>query len=135
MAEFLGNNAYIQWVWSGGTVLVHGDYRTLDWNPNKDLIEGSAGSDAAQHNVVGIERATASLGLVAQTGGTALVAAMAYGNIGTLTWGVEGTVSGKPKVILPAMSLGAKVKSPYQGLVEITVDFNQEGGAYTEGSW
>jgi len=135
MAEFLGKDAYIQWVWSGGTVTVQGDYRTLNWNPNKDLIDATAGSDAAQHQVTGIERATASLGLAAQTGGTELIAAFAFGNLGTLTWGVEGTATNKPKVILPAMSLGAKVNSPYSGLVEISVGFNQEGGTYTIGHW
>jgi hypothetical protein len=135
MSEFTGKDAYLEWVWSGGTITMHSDFRTYSWTPSKALHDVTAGSDVAQQNITGIQNATASVGLLAQAGGTVLIAALAYGNKGTLTMGVEGTVSGKPKVTLPAMALGAKMSPSYDAAVEISCDFQQDTGAYTEGSW
>jgi len=135
MSEFTGKDSYLQWVWSGGTLTLHSNFRTFSWNPSKVLHDVTAGSDAAQQQITGIENATASVGLLAQAGGTELIAALAFGNKGTLTVGVEGTASGKPKVILPAMSQGAQVNDPYDGVVEISCEFVQDTGTYTEGSW
>lgn len=135
MSEFTGKDAYLQWVWSGGTITVHSDFRTFGWTPSKALHDVTAGSDVAQQQITGIETATASVGLLAQAGGTELIAAFAFGNKGTLTAGVEGTATGKPKIILPAMSQGAVVNAAYDSPVEISIEFVQDTGAYTEGSW
>ena len=135
MAEFTGKNMYMQWVYSGGTVSLEDDFRTFSWNPSKTLHDATAGSDPAQHQIVGIENASAAIGLIAQAGGTAVIAALAFGNYGTLTVGVEGTATGKPKIILPAMAQGAVISAPYEDVVEIACDFMQDGTAYTEGSW
>ena len=135
MSEYSGSALYAQWVYSGGTVTVSGQHKTFSWNPSKNLIDATAGSDQAQHQIVGVENATASLSWVAQSGGTAVVAALAHGNYGTLTVGPEGTAAGRLKYILPAMSLGAQLSAPYDNVVEHTVEFQQDGGTYTEGNW
>lgn len=135
MSEFTGKDMYATWAWSGGTISLHQDFRTFSWNPSKVLHDVTAGNDAAQQQITGIQNATASIGLIAQAGGTALIAALAFGNKGTLTVGVEGTVAGKPKIILPAMAQGAVTSAPYDGVVEITCEFVQDTGTYTEGNW
>lgn len=137
MAEYLGKDMYAQWIWSGGTITLHDDFRTFAWTPSAALHDGTSGPDAAQHQVVGIQNASASIGLVDQTGasGTIYRAALAFGNIGTLIVGAQGTTVGSPRITLPAMSQGAKVNAPYNDLVEITCDFIQEGGVYTEDTY
>jgi hypothetical protein len=124
----------LQWIYSGGTVALNGDYRTCSWTPSVSNTETTAGSDTHQTFLPTVKNATASIGMVAQTGGTAMIAALAAGNSGTLIIGPEGTASGKPKITFPSFSNGAQFTYPYAGTVEFTCSFT-ETAAYTEGSY
>jgi hypothetical protein len=59
--------------------------------------------------------------------------ALAEGNSGTLIWSPEGTARNQAKVHHPSNQHGASVAYPYNELVVLTCDF-QQNGARTEGT-
>ena len=125
--EFSGKNLYMTWVHAGGTVVMSGDYRTCTYEPSIDLYEATAGSDANKSYVAGVKDGRVSVSLVAQEDGTVLTNAVAEGTPGTLYISPEGTASGNRKMTIPAIALGARFNIPYNDIVEIQVDFQQNG--------
>jgi len=135
MAAFSGSALYLQWIYSGGTVTLHGDFRQFDWTPNLNLIESSAGSDTFQEFIPGIgQSGPITLSMVMQEGGTALISALASGTRGTLVYSPEGTAANKPKATIPAFSKGPAYSQPYADVVEFKVEF-QQSAAHTDGFW
>ena len=127
MAEYSGSAVYMNWVYSGATVLLSGNQRTVSISPTVDFIDTTAGSDPRRTRLASIKDVSASISLLAQTGGTALEDALAEGNHGTLNVYPEGTASGKRKYIIGAFSNGAKLNLPYSDVVELTCDFTGDG--------
>jgi hypothetical protein len=121
------------WVWSGGTVNLDGDYRTCTFTSSVDVVDGTAGADANKVKYMGMKDATANVSLVAQTGGTAMNAALVAGNVGTLTIQPEGTATGKPKITFPSFSTGASYEYPYNDVALLSCGF-EANAAYTVGS-
>ena len=135
MAGFLGNNAYFQWIYSGGTVLLQAKYRTWSYTPSVDKVEQSGGSDTAKSYLSALTDGVASWGGVLQVGSVnSLATALLEGTNGTLTVGIEGTITGKSKLTLPLMSGGLKYNIQYNTLVEATCDF-QQNGTRVEATW
>ena len=134
MSEYTGKDLAIQWVYSGGTVTMSSDYRTAAYTPSVDLVDASAGNDANKTYLVALKDGKFSLTYLDQAGGTATMAACAEGTGGTLFIGPEGTVAGKPKQTIPAIAMGAQRNYPYNEVVEISVEF-QQNGARTDGVW
>ena len=134
MPAYSGKNLYINWIYSGGTVTISGDYRTLDYTPSIDLYDQTAGSDEAKTYITGVKSGQAKLVALMQAGGTAVSNALAEGNEGTLIVGPEGTATGKQKLTIPAIAMGAKVRIPYNNNVELSCDFTQNG-ARVDGSF
>lgn len=135
MAAYAGSALYIAWVYSGGTVTLHGDFRQFNYTPSIDLYEESAGADTAKSYLAGIKDGAPSLSMVAQAGsvaawGTALV----EGTGGTLLIGTEGTVAGKLKWTIPAISQGITYTQPYNNIVDLSVGW-QQNGARVEATW
>jgi hypothetical protein len=130
MAEYTGSGLVLSWVYSGGTVSLGGDFRTFTFNPTVDMIDTTAGSDPSRTFIPSYKTVACSVGLVAQTGGTALEDALQAGNFGTLTAQPEGTASGKRKYVIPCYSMGAQFTFPYDNLVEITCDFQPSGPTF-----
>ena len=127
MAEITGNNLVANWVYSGGTVALNTDFRTLSINPNIDLAETTAGADTDKTYIPTIKDATIEWSGLYQSAGTALVRALEAGTNGTLTVYPEGTASGKQKDIYPAIAMGAKINVPYADVVEISCTFQKNG--------
>lgn len=127
MAEFSGSALYAQWIWSGGTVQLNSDYRQFQDAPTIDLLEATAGSDPAKTYITDRKDGNVTVNMLHQTGGTAMIAALAEGVCGTLIWGEEGTATNKPKTTMPAISMGAQRNVQYNALVEISVTFQQNG--------
>lgn len=137
MAEFLaGPTMVLSWIWTGGTISLAGDYRTCTWSPSIDYVEVSAGSDTQKGRITALKDATANVTLVAQTAGTAMVAALAPGMSGTLIIGPEGTATNKRKITFPCYCDGGAFDLPYADAVTITSGFTGAGavlGNYTDG--
>ena len=127
MAEFTGQNMVIQWINSGGTTTLSGDYRKIDLPFAKDLVESTAGSDAGRTDIATLWNYTVAYGGVMQTGGTAVEDALLPGTSGTLIVGPEGTATGKRKYTIPCMSLGATFAVQYDQVVEMACNFKSQG--------
>lgn len=134
MPSYTGQSLYAQFVYTGGTVVLSGDYRTVSYNPAVDLVEETAGADVHKLYVVAQKDGKYSFNILMQAGGTATTNGLVEGTSGTLTIGPEGTAVGKQKISAPVICLGANYNWPYNGLVEISVDF-QENGTRTDGSY
>ena len=122
----------LNWIYSGGTISIAGDYRTCTWSPVVDLVDTSAGSDTYKGRLPALKDATASVTLVAQTGGTAINAALAPGTGGTLLIQPEGTATNKRKITFPCYADGASYEHPYADIVAISCGFTGNG-AHTDG--
>jgi hypothetical protein len=127
MADITGKNAYITWVYSGGTVQLHSDYRTISENPSIDLAECSAGADTNKTYIATLKDATIDWSGLLQADGTAMLAALAPGIEGTLKVYPEGTASGKPSKTYPAICMGARTNIPYNDVVEVSCTFQANG--------
>ena len=129
MAEnnITGKDAYISWVWTGGTLNLATDYRTLALNESVDTAETTAGADTHKTYLATIKSATIDYSGLFPTGGTVLYAALAAGMSGTLTVAPEGTASGKVSHAYPAISLGATYDTPYADVVTVNCTFQSNG--------
>ena len=127
MAAYAGSALYVSWVYSGGTVALTGDFRQFTYTPSVDLYEATAGADAAKTYLPGVKDGQATFTAVMQAAGTAISNALLEGTEGTLTVAPEGTASGKQKMTLPAIALGATYSIPYNDVVELSANFQQNG--------
>lgn len=134
MPEYTGANMYFAWVYSGGTVTLHADERTVNLNPSMDFAETTAGSDPRKTRLATIADIAVSFAGVAQTGGTVLEDALAPGTEGTILFGPEGTALGKRKHVVGAFSQGAKFALKYADVTEITCDWMGNGN-YSRTTW
>lgn len=129
MAEnnITGKDAVISWVWSGGTVNLATDYRSVSIKESVDTAETTAGADTHKTFLPTIKSATIDYSGLFPTGGTALYASLAAGVSGTLTVAPEGTAAGKVSKAYPAISMGATYDTPYADVVTVNVTFRSNG--------
>lgn len=133
MPEFIaGSTMVLTWTYSGGTIALAGDYRTVTWSPSIAYVDSSAGSDTHVQRLTALKDSTASVTLVAQTGGTAIQNALQPGVGGTLVIQPEGTATNKRKITFPCYCDGASVDFPYAEIVAISCGFTGNG-AFTDG--
>ena len=129
MAEnnIVGKDAVINWVWTGGTVNLATDYRSVSVKESVDTAETTAGADTHKTFLPTIKSATIDYSGLFPTGGTALYAALAAGIQGTLTVAPEGTASGKVSKAYPAICMGATYDTPYADVVTVNCTFQSNG--------
>ena len=129
MAEnnITGKDAYISWVWTGGTLNLNTDYRSVSVKENVDTAETTAGADTHKTFLPTIKSATIDYSGLFPTGGTALYAALAAGMSGTLTVAPEGTAAGKVSHAYPAICMGATYDTPYADVVTVNCTFQSNG--------
>lgn len=127
MAGLPGQNAYIAWVYSGGTVVLSTDFRTASYTPSGDMFDQTAGADTDKTYITGVKDGQFSFGGIYQSGGSVIYTALAWGTSGTVIYGREGTAVGSPKETIPAISQGAVVNTPYNNLMEISCTFQKNG--------
>lgn len=135
MAAVSGSALYLSWVYSGGTVRIDTDYRQFDYAPTLSIIDASAGADTFREYIGGIgEGGAISVSCVLQSGGTALISALAKNTPGTLTYAPSGTATGQPKFVIPALSKGPAFSQKYDDVIEMKVEF-QQTSAETVSAW
>ena len=129
MAEnnIVGKDAVISWVWTGGTLNLATDYRSVSVKENVDTAETTAGADTHKTYLATIKSATIDYSGLFPTGGTVLYAALAAGMSGTLTVAPEGTASGKVSHAYPAICMGATYDTPYADVVTVNCTFQSNG--------
>jgi hypothetical protein len=136
MAEVIsGPSMVLTWTYvigtTAGTSTLAADYRTCTFTPSIAYVDASAGADTWTSRMTGIKDATVSIELVAQTGGTALYAALQPGQMGTLTIQPEGTATGKRKITFPSYCDGAVAAHPYNDILTLNVGFSVNNSAST----
>lgn len=127
MPAYSGSALYIQWVYSGGTVVFNTDFKTFNHTPSISLYEETAGADAHVAFVNGVKSDQMALTYIDQAAGTAAMTSLAEGTSGTLTWGPEGTATGKRKFTIAAIAMGAQLTQPYNNVVEISTTWTGNG--------
>ncbi len=134
MAEFTGQSLVLSWIWSGGTVTLGTDYRSVSWNPSVGYVDSSAGSDTHIERLTTLKDATAAVTLVDSVQGTATYAALQPGVAGTLIIGPQGTATGKRKITFPCFCDGAVPSYTYNDVTTLSVNFTGNG-AFTDGAY
>ena len=126
---YSGSAVVGQWIYSGGTITLTGNQRSMSYSPSIDLIDVTAGSDPSRKRIPAVKDFSASYQAILGVGGTAIEDALVEGTGGTLIVAPEGTATGKRKLILPSISGGAQVSLPYADAVEISCEFSGNGAA------
>ena len=128
MAHYTGKDLYIEFA----GVAFNTDYRSLNVDRQIDTVEVSAGADTDKSYLTTLRDATFSVTYVDENGsGTAINGALYEGAYGTLTWGPEGTASGKPKFSCPAWVTSVSAGLEYA--TEVTRDISlQKDGDWIE---
>lgn len=131
MAEYSGTALVVTWIQAAATTVLTGDHRSFTYTPSINLYDATAGADPAKKYIVGTKDGNATFNAVLQdgtgAGGTLTYSTLTEGNIGTLRWQPEGTATTKPKYEMPAISQGAPFSYPYDNVIEVTVNWQQNG--------
>jgi hypothetical protein len=128
--RYRGNALVMQWIYSGGTVLLSGDQKKLDIDRNIDLIDATAGNISDKEYLAGIKDWSLKISL-ADTGaaGSAILAAVIEGTFGTLLYGPQGTATGKPKGGIYGVVKSHKISVPFDDAVSIDLEIQKSGVA------
>lgn len=123
IAEYVGSALHLAF----GAIVLSGDFRKFTVDETVDIVDGSAGSDTYKPKYATQQDAKATASLVDQTGGTVLWDAHLLGFEGTLEWGPEGTVTGKPRHYAMAIVAKRTRDIPYDNVVELSFDYDISG--------
>jgi hypothetical protein len=114
------------WLYSGGTLSLEADYRTVSIKSSVDVIDGTAGSDTTKVKYLGMTDITVDMTQVLQTGGTLNMTQLTTGTQGTLIIQPEGTATGKTKFTIPAF-VTSSYDYPYNDIATCSLTFNGMG--------
>lgn len=133
--EFYGKDLQFIFAGTGGSINMSEYQRGASFSPTGKIDVNTTGSAGAETRQVGVKDYTVSYKGLWQTVGTAIEALVAFGELGTVTLGPEGTATGMRKYTLPVISQGPQVNLVYDGLTELNVAFVGNGtptyGQYT----
>lgn len=127
MTDYLGKNAYLTWIHSGGTEVLTADFRAINTDESIGFADITAGADEDRTFLTTVKEGSLAYSALHQSVGTALKQSLEAGNSGTLIFSPEGTATDKPKETYLAISQGAKMNYPYDNAVEVSCDFTKNG--------
>jgi hypothetical protein len=134
MTEFFGRDLQFIFAGTGGSINMSEYQRGASFNPTGKIDAVTTGSALAETRMVGVKDFTASYKGLWQSVGTAIEALIAFGEVGTVFLGPEGTATGMRKYTLPVISQGPQVNTVYDGVTELNCSFVGNGtptyGAY-----
>jgi len=122
MARYHGRDLYVEWIDTGGTTVLSGDYRTLDIPESADEIDASAGADTRKVMLAGQVSAAFTLEILAAEAGTVLFAEVAPQSTGTLRWYPEGTTAGNQEKYAAATILGRNEAYNYNDVTTLRIN-------------
>lgn len=124
MAHYVGKDLYVSF---GGTV-INAAHRAFDVNRSVDTVDTTAGADTDKSYLATLKDGTMKLTLLDDnTAGTASRRALTVGGTGVLMWGPQGTAVGKPKYGCDAIVTAFSESYPYDGEVQIDIEFQKTG--------
>jgi len=134
---FAGSSLVCKWVQAAATTTLTGDHKSCTYTPSINLIDKTAGAATNKSYIPGVKDGTWTFNANMQggtnAGGTATFSTLSEGNIGTLEIYPEGTAAGKSKIALPSIAQGAAFSWPYDNVVEVTAN-GQQNGARSDGT-
>lgn len=134
MVDYTGKDVYMTFIHPAGTVVLSGDFRTVNTAESVSLADSSAGADTDRTFIARIKEGNVSYSGLHQVAGTALKQALEAGNVGTVILSPEGTTGGNPKETYPVISMGAQMNYPYDNVVEVSCEFTKNG-ARADTAW
>ena len=125
MARYTGKDLLIEWITTGGTTDLSGDFRSFSVSEQQDAADSTAGDDTYKGYIPTFADATAELEMLDTKGtaGTPQWAGVAPGTEGTVRWSPGGTAAGQIKRYAPAFISGRDSEFPYDDVVKLTVGF------------
>jgi hypothetical protein len=137
MSGFAGSAIIVAWIQSAATTVLTGYHKSVSYTPSINFIDQTAGSEGQKTYIANVKDGTWTFNSNMQAGtgagGTLAYATLTEGNAGTLNIYPEGTALGKSKISIPSLSQGAAFSWPYQDVIEVTVN-GQQNGARVEGT-
>lgn len=136
MARYSGKDLHIIWQYSGGTVELNTDYRSLEESEEMQTADSTAGPDeVVTEQPIRVEPSV-SVELLDNdsSAGQAIWAALAPGTSGTLVWSPRGTAMGMPKREFPCYVKSRSRPFAHDDITSISVEFGALG-PITDGTW
>jgi hypothetical protein len=129
--RYVGKNLHVQFQAGGQTYVLSGDQTALDITDEAKTADVSAGSDDFTTEKPTVRSLSATLQTV-HTGasGTATFGQVTVGLEGTLIYGPQGTVAGKPKGGFLAFVSSKPMSIPFNDKVTRSVIFKSQGGEW-----
>lgn len=137
MTCFAGSSLVVAWVQAAATTTLTGDHKSASYTPSINFIDCTGGPDANKSYIANVKDGSwtfnANMQSGTASGGTSVYTTLAEGNAGTLWIYPEGLTAGKSYISLPSLAQGAGFSWPYDNVVEVTAN-GQQNGARVEGT-
>ena len=131
MAGYAGSSLVVTWIQAAATTTLTGDHKSCSYTPSIGFFDETAGADTNKKYLAGVKDGSVTFNANFQSGtgsgGTAAFSTLTEGNLGTVQIQPEGTASTKPDIKVPSLSQGVSYSYPYDGIVEVTVNWQQTG--------
>ena len=128
MTRCTGRDLAVCWNYTGGSVFLEDDYRSLDVTEGVQDANSTAGNDTYAGHLATYIDASASFEMVGTAGsGTVHWTKLAPRSAGTLVWFPEGTAQGKPKHTAAAYISKRDRSYPYADVVTVSLGFQFDG--------
>lgn len=134
--RYTGKDLYVEFVYSGGTITLSGDQRTLTVDREVDLVDVSASSEADKSYLATLKDGSAEVEILdqADTASTGYEEAIPEGTSGTLIYAPKGTASSNPKRGFGAIVNSVGVEYPYSDVVVYRIGFQKSGSVVFSGT-
>lgn len=131
MPRFTGDSLVIEWIHSGGTALLSGQYRKVTISHRADVIEVTGGTVAHREYAPGLAsflvRFEGMNNGTAPVLGTAHLNALAPRTAGTVRISPQGTAGGQPRWSGAAIVTARDLEFPYDELATVTIEWRGSG--------
>lgn len=122
MPKITGKNLFVQWA----GVNISDTVRNFEDSVEQESADATAGADDYRNFVATVKTISATAEVVMKdwsNGGSQLRTIFTVGTEGTLLWGVEGSVTGKPKKGFVARVKSAPESLPFDDVVTIALEW------------
>lgn len=129
--RYTGQDLWVGFVYSGGTVVLSGDQNSLDVTYEARVADLTAGADVYAYEKPTVKSLGATLNTKhTGTSGSATFGALDVGTEGSLLYGPKGTATGMPKGGFLAYLKSKSLSTPFDNAVTRSYAFGPQGGVY-----
>lgn len=127
--RYVGKDLRIQWIHSGGTATISGDWTSFDVTRDSEEVDLTAADDTGTYMKYTrqVNGASMTSHFIGTAGSAVIGSATVRGTSGTLLYGPGGTATNDPKGGFPAYIKSANVSQSYDGNVELSIEFSPQG--------